>query len=608
MRWITGIKINNYRAFKGSYPFINIPPNSHVLIYGENGSGKSSIYNALKDFFKSSTDNTIRFKVNLFSQLEESNTGIIDIRVSELDLNKKKIREKSYQFTKPDSQSSHRVQSIQLANKVNGFLDYKRILETYHFEYKALGNPNLFWFIVEDLLSEHLITRSDGGVAMYPLGEEWNRIKTPIYNLDRRYADHQSAIKELPKFEQNLSSLLTKVFSEFRRIVKVYFDPKLDIDVTFSKMEMDYKKWGIREELILDIKYAGKSIPSYETFLNEARLSAIGISIYLAALKTYPLDASDLRVLYLDDIFIGLDTNNRIPLLKILKKEFIDIDFQIFISTYDRQWFELARAWFDAEKCQFKCLELFVDDAENNPLLPDIPIVIDPSNDLFDYAKKYFEKKDYAAAANYLRKCCEAELKRILPKNLILKIDHNTDEVVIHKLENLITNFFTFLDNNNLSNIEFRHFRTYKKIIFNPFSHDDLEAPHYRSEIQDCIDLVTELQKLKTKEIIHASESPSHPLKLGIRFNNGGKTIQEYQFIVLENLQIIKQNLSQIRLSKTQLKVISVGKERIFDSIYQAFDQIKAEKGYPISIDYEDFYNNIKVTTRKKLIDLMAFD
>jgi ABC-type uncharacterized transport system fused permease/ATPase subunit len=43
MRWITGIAINNYRAFSKPETIL-IPQGQHLLIYGENGSGKSPPY------------------------------------------------------------------------------------------------------------------------------------------------------------------------------------------------------------------------------------------------------------------------------------------------------------------------------------------------------------------------------------------------------------------------------------------------------------------------------------------------------------------------------------------------------------------------------------
>ena len=103
-------------------------------------------------------------------------------------------------------------------------------------------------------------------------------------------------------------------------------------------------------------------------------------SIYIAALVNTPQNNLDFKILYLDDIFIGLDMSNRLPLLDILKnfkkpiiEQFVDAEndnaivervqrvggevqtepesffktYQIFISTYDRFWFQVAKNWFE---------------------------------------------------------------------------------------------------------------------------------------------------------------------------------------------------------------------------------------------------------------------
>ena len=48
------IEITNYKAFLGTHK-INVG-GKNLFIYGENGSGKSSLYYALKDFFQSSVE------------------------------------------------------------------------------------------------------------------------------------------------------------------------------------------------------------------------------------------------------------------------------------------------------------------------------------------------------------------------------------------------------------------------------------------------------------------------------------------------------------------------------------------------------------------------
>jgi predicted ATP-dependent endonuclease of OLD family len=96
MKWITGITLNNYRAFKGSYSTIAISAKNHLLIYGENGSGKSSIYDGVKDFFNSSTDPTKLFEVNLFSQLTCNNAGTIELKIADLNTSDNVIAENSF--------------------------------------------------------------------------------------------------------------------------------------------------------------------------------------------------------------------------------------------------------------------------------------------------------------------------------------------------------------------------------------------------------------------------------------------------------------------------------------------------------------------------------
>ncbi|MEA3544534.1 MAG: AAA family ATPase [Thermodesulfobacteriota bacterium] len=51
---IQTIEITNYKAFLGTHK-INVC-GKNLFIYGENGSGKSSLYYALKDFFQSSIE------------------------------------------------------------------------------------------------------------------------------------------------------------------------------------------------------------------------------------------------------------------------------------------------------------------------------------------------------------------------------------------------------------------------------------------------------------------------------------------------------------------------------------------------------------------------
>lgn len=55
MKRITRLEISNFRAFFDSYT-VELNKGENLLIYGENGSGKSSFYKSLSNFFSSSQD------------------------------------------------------------------------------------------------------------------------------------------------------------------------------------------------------------------------------------------------------------------------------------------------------------------------------------------------------------------------------------------------------------------------------------------------------------------------------------------------------------------------------------------------------------------------
>ncbi len=51
---ITKIEIKNFKAFYGAYQLDLHKAGKNLLVYGENGSGKTSLYQALKRFLESS--------------------------------------------------------------------------------------------------------------------------------------------------------------------------------------------------------------------------------------------------------------------------------------------------------------------------------------------------------------------------------------------------------------------------------------------------------------------------------------------------------------------------------------------------------------------------
>jgi hypothetical protein len=271
---------------------------------------------------------------------------------------------------------------------------------------------------------------------------------------------------------------------------------------------------GSEPEIWLKINYLGidnfnfLDRGGWQTFydhldlLNEARLSALAISIYLAAILSYPTEGMAYKILFLDDVFVGLDNTNRLPLLDILNREFPD--YQIFITTYDRYWFEVAKEHLDEKK--WKTAELYVRQVRNDDgaIIREEPLLL-PTKGNVERATAYANLHDYPAAGNYLRKECERLLKQKLPPQYRI----GNDASVLTELGDLISQFKKFYEDCgiDINQQEIgRSLNVFKRAILNPTSHDDLKSPMYRSEIDKVFDLVNKLTSLsivKKRNVAH---------------------------------------------------------------------------------------------------------
>ncbi|NTU50732.1 MAG: AAA family ATPase, partial [Desulfobulbaceae bacterium] len=83
---IQTITITDYKAFLGKHE-INVA-GKNLFIYGENGSGKSSLYYALKDFFQSSIEDIELSELeNIFVSKEKK--GGVSVKVTFTTLERK---------------------------------------------------------------------------------------------------------------------------------------------------------------------------------------------------------------------------------------------------------------------------------------------------------------------------------------------------------------------------------------------------------------------------------------------------------------------------------------------------------------------------------------
>ncbi len=296
MAWITSIDLKNYRAFTSLEQPIKIPKGHHVLIYGENGSGKTSIFHALDHILRTSFSNArSQFHRNVFTDSAEP--AMIQIEVSDIvGANRVQV----FQVADDPDASNNSIPLLQRASKVRGFLDYKKILVAHALGLDDGGRLNVFDLLVRFLLSDHTIAIGSSSTTVGLL-DEYRRISGILLSKRAGSHDHNRALVNLADWNSALIQLLTDTANIANGFLQGHFRNKLHLDFYITPANV-YKPEGwskkkMKEEIYFKISYADTEIQDYHLFLNEARLSAFSICLFLASIKTYPIHSSELRII-----------------------------------------------------------------------------------------------------------------------------------------------------------------------------------------------------------------------------------------------------------------------------------------------------------------------
>lgn len=490
---IKTIEIDNYKAFYGNQNTIEVD-GKNLFIYGENGSGKSSLYYALKDFVQGSVETIDLDQVeNIFIPTAEKRK----VKVK-LTFNPDSTGANANQVIELSSTANpHNDRDIRDTNKLRSFLNYKHLLGIHNI--KKDEAIDLFDLLVRGVLREFK------PIGMRKsLGETWTEIEELLerptdssYNRPRKRSDLGTLIGE---FNAGFEPLFTAPTStspspdyilEKANPILQQFDRDIKIKLTYNRAALDAHQEKINGGKVkIEIEYGGKLIDKPHMFLNEARLSAIAISIYLGMIKRLP-QGQKFKILFLDDLFIGLDLSNRMPLLDILKRDFAD--YQIIISTYDRPWYEVASLMLDGDP-NWKKVELFARKTSGGYDMTIIP----PGNrgvfvnDLIDKAEDYYHKGDNKAAGVYIRSAYEFILKKFCFNQVpvkfnteISKIESEDFWVAIkkYKVENSTR---CRLTDSTKAEIE-----RLKSLTLNPLSHHSLNKHQFSQEIRKTIDVIS---------------------------------------------------------------------------------------------------------------------
>jgi hypothetical protein len=217
-------------------------------------------------------------------------------------------------------------------------------------------------------------------------------------------------------------------------------------------------------------------------------------------------------------------------------------DYQIFISTYDRFWFNVAKNWLENKsENEWNFYELYANKKDDNKF--STPLLFTSLN-YQEKADYYYSKHEYPTCANYLRKQLEKRIKELLPPNehYMEYLDEDTGVKEIKKLKTLnqyLDRFISYCNTNGVNANELKDLKNLKDWYFNPFSHDNIGTPIFKRELDLARILVINLEKFHFNILIEAGSF------FYFRFSHEGQD-REYKLELLENIRWINCEIGHV--------------------------------------------------------------
>lgn len=527
MSKISTITLSNFKFF-GKEEVINIG-GKHLLLYGENGSGKSSlfwgIYTLLEASFKQSIETDKYFQP--FGTNEESLVNIYATKQTCPITNNEhcnsciKIKSDNntdYVLSLLDSTICGNA-NAQESRKATDFINYQSIFKFQDF--KNSEKPDLYEVFNYSVLPYITFPSFPiKGKNLTNAGSMWKEYKEGPGTTLNYKGDTIQVYKNSPeyanfvKFEKHFNEHFIKLV-EFINSHASDYVKKLGYDINFElkytkplhiKKDKNYEWTPFRIDLIItSYNNQAVQIKKPQSFLNEAKMSAIAVAIRLAIIDQRIGSAvpAALKVLVLDDLMISLDMSNRDKLMDLLLGDFAN-RYQILFFTHDLNLYNFVDCKIREHKMSSQWLkkEMYVGEDETTKY--EFPIIIDGENDSLSKSKKYYAANDYTTCALYIRKALEEIVTEYLPDEYCKNAEGRFVEL------NVLWKRLLQYTNSIPEDIKKRFSRS-RLTILNPSAHyQKLSYPIYKRELYDAIKLIEDLKTISIKVKILLVDKDCH--------------------------------------------------------------------------------------------------
>ena len=577
MAKINEIVINGFKAFPSLYK-IELG-GKHLLMYGENGSGKSSIYYALHCIF-----NSYRKPDKGKKYFDKNNSQNLINRF----FSPKDADEKPYVAVNWVVGARNPFLSVV---SEHGCVDFGRLaeLETYFVNHQLLNgffnftnsnNINIFPIFQREILPYKYIDEHETYLSLMYEQIEDEALKLGNKSSTKKINDMIEIFnRELENFIGDINIVVSDIYKNYFKtegdqdlsIVLTYPKENPNPDVYFDGFRLKWDNRLIRNQqgelerapnksliepiIGIEIKEDGIEIAKPHVYFNEAKLTAIALSIRFALLKGInPTDNAtppEGSFLALDDMLISLDMSNRAKVVDFLLK--ISDKYKIYLFTHDRAFFEhfKERIYFAnkskgvAKEDGWLFKELYKDDTPTNN-----PKDFNSESDIAR-ARKHYKEFDYPAAANYLRKAVEVMVNEVFPPKLSKQNDGAKHERLRNVLE-ISFDFFSKIQGFDLADLS--RLIANLNLLMNPLSHKSTETNVYKIELKEIFAIIERLslqvQELSIEEVLPRKEKVYLHLKEDEHITQKYEIeLQQelYKYIVAETIGVTKPEAKSTR-------------------------------------------------------------
>lgn len=547
---INKIHITGFKAFPDDFELeLN---GNHLLMYGENGSGKSSIYYALHCLFQSPLKRDAGkkyFDKNNEQNLKNINNYNVDSKIW-IDFVGR------HPFIYLLDKNGYNMTLLGGANPlpadINGcFINHQFIF--HFFNFRNSQKINLFPVFIKDILPFCKDERSG-----YHIGQMYDDITSSIVkkgrHIDPAYIANidyfNNAVKQLV---ENMNIYISDIYNKyFKNPTDYELQIRLRYDSNNDKPNHDPNEYWLKYDNVIEKVRENNSIierkSSYkklnapfigleisevingtprktlkpQSYFNEAKLTAIALSVRFALLNLEK--PADGRFLALDDMLISLDMSNRSKVVNFLLS--VSDKYKIYLFTHDRAFFEYFKHKSKRLSSGWLYKEIYMDD-KKEPYWRN-------SETYLGNAEHYIKQHEYEIAGNYLRKEAESFCKEFLPKKL-----HYSSEYSLLDLNGLICNCKKFAEESGIEDTTlFDELDDHRKFVLNPASHDSYDVVKYEHEVKKCFDTLTELRKIQIRPIFFKGQ------KIKFTLNTPAPNSDEYEFelTIFDGFRLINQN------------------------------------------------------------------